>query len=74
MAIQVLGRTQMVPGKSRLKAAGPKLNVGPIKTSQWAGMAQAIDSLVMASVPISPLGPCCSVEPMGNTMPWERFK
>ncbi len=47
-AIQVLGRTHTVPGKSKLKAAGPKLKVGPINTSQCACMAQAMDSLVMA--------------------------
>jgi hypothetical protein len=73
-AIQVLGRTHTVPGKSKLKAAGPKLNVGPTNTSQCACMAQAMDSLVMASVPIKPVGPCCSVEPMGKTMPWDLVK
>ena len=37
-------------------------------------MPKAMVSGQIASVPINPVGPCCSVEPMGIIMPDERFR
>ena len=48
--------------------------VGATKTSIFLAMPSAISSGHSASVPMKPVGPCCSVEPMGIRMPVDFFR
>jgi hypothetical protein len=43
--------------------------VGPTIASAVSPTPRATISAQIASVPISPIGPCCSVEPIGRMMP-----
>ena len=43
--------------------------VGATTAPVASPIPRATTSAVMASVPMSPFGPCCSVEPIGITMP-----
>ena len=72
--IRVLGRSDTVPGKPRLNCAWLKLSVGPTRAPVMSAIAKATVSAVMLSVPIRPVGPCCSVEPVGMTTPVEFFR
>src|SRR6476469_6264429 len=68
---RVCGRRLIVPGKLVWCKAIPTLIVGPIKALAASPTPQAIALAAMASVPIKPVGPCCSVEPIGIIMPRE---
>ena len=65
----IAARKLTVPGKPRLNCATPRAIVGPTRMSPSHGMPRAIASAQIASVPMAPVGPCCSVEPIGITMP-----
>ena len=60
--------------KPRLNWAGPRLSVGPTSAPDSSPMACAMDSAVKLSVPIMPVGPCCSVEPVGITTPCDVWR
>ena len=47
----------------------PMLSVGAISVPARSDTPRATVSGQMASVPIRPLGPCCSVDPMGMMIP-----
>jgi len=49
--------------------AMPMDMVGATMAPTASPAQRAISSEVIASVPIRPLGPCCSVEPIGTMMP-----
>ena len=54
--------------------AMPTGMVGPTMAPVASPTRRAMNSAQMASVPISPFGPCCSVEPMGMMMPLDVFR
>ena len=50
----------------------PTEMVGATRASAFSPTPLATASAQRASVPMSPLGPCCSVEPMGMMIDWLR--
>src|SRR5471032_1038622 len=52
----------------------PTLIVGPTRASISSPSCLPITSGQIASVPIKPFGPCCSVEPIGMIMPFECLR
>ena len=54
--------------------AMPTPIVGPTTAPAISPADMAMASAQMASVPISPVGPCCSVDPMGIMTPVEVCK
>ena len=68
-AIKVLGRNVIEPAKPRWCCAMPTAIVGPTSAPAVSPTPLAITSAQIASVPIRPLGPCCSVEPIGRMIP-----
>src|SRR5216683_2657394 len=73
-AIKVVGRRVTEPEKPRWCCAMPTLIVGPTRAPISSPRRRPMNSGQIASVPISPFGPCCSVEPMGMMMPFERWR
>ena len=65
---------EMVPGKAVLNGAGVSASVGATSACARSDAASAITWAQNASVPISPIGPCCSVDPTGMMMPSERAR
>jgi hypothetical protein len=51
----------------------PMLNVGPTRRSASFCASWAMISGHSQSVPSSPVGPCCSLEPIGTTIAVETF-
>ncbi len=68
-AIRVLGRKVIEPAKPRWCCAMPTPMVGPTNAPAASPTPRAITSAQIASVPMTPIGPCCSVEPIGRMMP-----
>ena len=64
--MKVEGRKEIVPGKPRWCCAMPILKVGAIRRSPSFSAARAMISGHSQSVPRSPIGPCCSFEPIGT--------
>src|SRR5260221_4982697 len=52
----------------------PTLIVGTTRAPIPSPRRRPMNSGQIASVPISPFGPCCSVEPIGMMMPFERWR
>src|SRR5882672_3496202 len=52
----------------------PTLIVGPTRAPISSPRRRPITSGQIASVPMRPFGPCCSVEPIGMMMPLERWR
>src|SRR6516165_9895191 len=67
-AIKVLGRNVIEPAKPKWCCAMPTAMVGPTRAPAASPTPRAITSAQIASVPIRPVGPCCSVEPIGRIM------
>ena len=59
------GRSVIEPGNAMWCCAIPTLMVGATSAPVASPTARATASAVSASVPTRPLGPCCSVEPIG---------
>ena len=64
----------IVPEKPRWCWAMPIERVGATMASWRSPAPWATSSGQSASVPTKPVGPCCSVEPIGMTMPRERVR
>src|SRR5712691_1851282 len=73
-AIKVVGRRVTEPEKPRWCCAMPTLMVGPTRAPIASPRRRPITSGQIASVPMRPFGPCCSVEPIGMMMPFERSR
>lgn len=48
--------------------------MGPTRAPVASATPFEMTSAQMASVPMRPVGPCCSVEPMGKMMPVEVWR
>src|SRR5947207_4290774 len=70
-AIMVVGRKAIVPLNAMWCCAWPTLKVGPTRKPASSPARLAMVSGAMQSVPSSPFGPCCSVEPMGIRMAFD---
>src|SRR6266851_1459245 len=73
-AISVVGRSVTEPAKPRWCCAMPTLIVGPTRAPISSPNCLPMNSGQIASVPMRPFGPCCSVEPIGMMMPFERWR
>ena len=74
-AMKVEGRRLMVPAKARWCWAMPMLKVGAITSpSSVFSAAWAMISGHIQSVPRRPVGPCCSLEPIGTTIVFVVFR
>src|SRR3954467_6070173 len=72
--MRVLERAEMVPAKPRLNCAPPIVMAGATSAPARSAMPSATAVAHRASVPISPLGPCCPVEPRGTPHPFEPLR
>ena len=72
-AMKVEGRKEMVPAKARWCWAMPMLKVGAtIRAASERSASWAMISGHSQSVPNRPVGPCCSLEPIGTTTVFDR--
>ena len=71
-AMKVEGRSVMVPGKAMWCWAMPTAKVGATSMSAVFCASRAMISGQSQSVPSRPVGPCCSLEPIGMTTVCER--
>ena len=70
-AMSVEGRKVIEPAKAMWCWAMPTESVGATMAPAASPTPSAMTSAQIASVPMIPLGPCCSVEPIGTMIPFE---
>ena len=71
---RVMGRRVIDPGKAMWCSDIPTERVGATAAPVSSADRHARVSAQMASVPMSPVGPCCSVAPMGTMTPSESSR